>query len=215
MARRQILVLGAIVVVASGIAASPGDATPFLPVGSGAWSSTNVTTSSGCAHGPITGAECTVDAKSFQNTPAAGETCTNASYVLTTPVIVGTSFGCTATFTATLTTTTSGGEDAETGDESLGTRIETGACAGFTLRDATLVVHDHAVGDYEIDPKVTVTPVSWTIEGQLVGLDATTTKAYVLHVVAKIAPGCTTVRARRGETQVQVTGVFSGSYQFL
>lgn len=194
------------------IGAAPSTAAPFLPVGAGAWSSTNVTPGLGC--GTLSSGTCSVSADSFQTTAVSRETCTNASYVITTPVVVGTNFGCNVRFEATLSVTGSPASQ-EVESDPLTVEIEAGPCAGLTLSGPKVFVNDGAAGNYEVGVKVTVLNTGWKFQGNLVGLNATTTSAYVLNVAGKIAPACKRLTLRSGDSTVRFSGLFSGSYQFL
>lgn len=211
-------VVAALLVAAFGSAASPGRAAPILPVGAGAWSSTNVSSTGECGRVPAPAdTSCTVQADSLQTTTAPGEKCTNATYVVTQPVVIGTNFGCNVTFEATLTTTGGGdvGVDAGGGEvDPYDVEIEAGACAGYALSGAKVTVHDGAAGDYEVTPRVVVTNAAWKFEGSLVGVNAVTGSVYVLHVVGKIAPACVLVKSKKTVT-LTFRGVFSGSYEIL
>lgn len=189
--------------------AIPSGNAASLPVGSGQWGpSTDV--SGTCDHSVRAGAAtCAVGASSRFSGPFGRvvETCTNASYVVTTPVVVGTNLGCHVAFGATLQAT-GAGTGTQVGET---TEIEVGACAGLTLSNATASVTDNAVGTFVVPVRVVVTNVGWKLQGNLVAVNAATMTAVVLNVTGTIAPGC--VRLRNGT--VSFTGVFQGNYQFL
>jgi hypothetical protein len=194
---------------ALGAAAPSGNAAPFLPVGSGQWGpSPNV--SGTCGQGTWTGTTtCSVSASS-SFTAALGrvvETCNNASYVITTPVIIGTNPGCHTSFSASLEAT-GAGTGTQVGEV---VEINVGACAGLTLSNATVTVTDNAVGTFVVPVRVVVTNAGWKFQGNLASVNATTTSVVVLNVAGTITPGCK--KAKAGG--VTFTGLYSGNYQFL
>jgi hypothetical protein len=205
------IVVTALTAAAAVVALATPSQAAFLPVGAGVWGpSTAVTASSSCSGGDTGGAPCQILANSRMPGTPAIETCNNASYVIQQPVIIGTNFGCNVTFSATMTITGSG---ADVGTDPV--EIEVGACAGFTLSDAELVVNDNATGEYVLHPRVVVTPTGWNLEGNFVGANVTTVTAYVIHAVGKVAPACQRVRLANGETVINFWGTFQGSYQIL
>ena len=212
-AKRLLAILASVVAVAASAVSSDA---AVLPVGAGSWSSNNVTQSAGCTGIGTGSLDCLLTAKSNVMTPTARETCSNASFVIRQPVVVGTDFGCRVEFHATLRLTGTGtGTGIGNQETGLGIDIEVGACAGLTLSDAYVNIHDAAVGDYRVYPRVVVTSKGWKFQGNLVAVDATTSKVVVLNTAGSIIPGCKRVKARRGETSVTFSGVFSGTYTFL
>lgn len=194
-----------------------GHAAPFLPVGAGAWAgSLGVGQTAGCKTVTTGTTDCTIFARSKFTTPPPAsrtvETCDNATYVVTTPVVIGTNFGCTAEFAAEVRLT---GTGSGTSTENPEVEIEAGACAGITLVGPTLTVTDGAAGSYAVPARVTVTSSGWKIQGSYVALDTATTRVVVLDVTATVTPACTAARAANGSANVAFNGVFNGSYQFL
>lgn len=197
--------------------AVPAYAAPFVPVGSGVWGpSPNVGQSADCK-GLATGVgDCTIFARSkFTGPPPANrtvETCTNVTYVVTTPVVIGTNFGCTVEFSAAVHLTGSG---TEVSTEDPVVAIEAGACAGITLVGPAVTVVDGAAGAYTVPVRVTVTNAGWKLQGSYVALDTATSKVVVLGVTATVAPGCAAVRVNDAPVAVTFHGAFAGSYQLL
>ncbi len=135
------------------------------------------------------------------------ETCTNVSYVVTTPVVFGTSTGCHVDFNASLTVTGKGVGVSATEQ----TEIVAGACAGFTVSGATAKVSDNYLGTFDVPVKVAMTSSGWTFQGNYVFISAPTARVVVMNVVGSISPGCT--RARNGS--VSFVGTFTGNYQIV
>jgi hypothetical protein len=175
-------------------------------IGTGAWTSKNVSWARGCS-GVRTGSdncEITADSEEVGGTPG----CKAATLAVLSDT------HCSAVFTADLALTGSGADQSgDNGDADYD--IEVGACAGLTLSEAQVQIHDPYAGDFVVYPRVLVTNAGWTIQGNLVGVNVATQSVVVLHVAATIKPACTRVRVRRGETTLKFNGVFSGSYSLL
>ncbi len=202
------------IVVPLVLLASPASATAVSPVTylvDGQWGpSNNVDQDTPCAAPSVIGSTCNISADSMSAAPVTLETCLNEGEVITTPVRIATNFGCNVSFSATLTAKGAGTVVAGGGNEVDPNVIAVGACAGYTISDATITVTDNIAGTYAVPVKATVTNLGWTLQGQYTYVDVSRSKAFVLNAAGTISPGC--VKLRNGN--IRFTGLFSGNYQF-
>ncbi|MDQ1700307.1 MAG: hypothetical protein QOG34_2170 [Frankiaceae bacterium] len=215
--RGRAILPAALIATLSMVAAADATGTS---VGAGVWGpSNNVSESSSCTdHAGLSDSTCTVSASSRELADAVSgqphETCTNASELVTTPVIIGTNFGCKVDFNATVTITGTGGDETADGQDTE-VEITAGACAGYTISDASATVTDDVLGAFNVPVKVTVTNAGWTFSGTLLGANVGATTFVVLHVAGAIKPACANVKVKKGEASISFKGKFSGSYQFV
>lgn len=190
-------------------------AAPITPIGAGQWGpSPNVGASPSCARLTTPGGTCTVSANSEFTLIRPTETCVNATYVVSSPVIVGANTGCNSRFSATVSATGTGVSQ-DVGQDPPAVSIEVGACAGFTISNATATVTDDAVGTFSVPVRVVVTPKGWEYNGNYVSLNIGGTSATVLAVSGRITPACTAVRRNNTTTGIYFKGQFSGNYALL